>query len=162
MDKERRAGEAEARSRDVRLQRALEEVEKYKAMLADVRTQVMDVIMGSEPRHSCQVKEDIWIRMPHMIVHCVSYMTWTHSSESLLPSFPQEKEGARDVTRAEHNRILAENKRLERQRAELVVAFKKQLKLIDVLKRQRLHLEASRALQFTEQEFLQTLDMGSS
>ena len=58
--------------------------------------------------------------------------------------------------------MVADNRRLERQRAELIVAFKKQLKLIDVLKRQRLHLEASRALQFTEQEFLQTLEMGSS
>jgi hypothetical protein len=58
--------------------------------------------------------------------------------------------------------LCTQNRRLERQRAELVVAFKKQLKLIEVLKRQRLHLEASRALQFTEEEFMQTLEMGNS
>jgi hypothetical protein len=40
------------------------------------------------------------------------------------------------------------------------VAFRKQLRLLDLLKRQRLHLEASRALQFSEAEFLQLLEMG--
>ncbi len=71
----------------------------------------------------------------------------------------QERE-SKDVVRADVTRLTTENKRLERQRGELLVAFKKQLRLIDVLKRQRVHLEAARALQFSEAEFLQTLELG--
>lgn len=40
VERERRNAEAEAKARDVRLQRALEDVEKYKAMLSELRAQV--------------------------------------------------------------------------------------------------------------------------
>ena len=47
---------------------------------------------------------------------------------------------------------------LEKQRTDILFAFKKQSKLVDVLKRQKVHIEAARLLSFTEDEFLKTID----
>ena len=56
------------------------------------------------------------------------------------------------------NAISNENKILEKQKTELINAYKKQMKLIDVLRKQKLHLEASRMLNFTQEEFIKVLD----
>lgn len=81
--------------------------------------------------------------------------------------------------------LLAENKMLKKQKAELIVGFKKQLKLIDILKKQKvsasfitkrmlfidfnqsvfcvqMHFEAAKLLSFTEEEFMKALDWGKS
>ena len=50
--------------------------------------------------------------------------------------------------------------RLRKRQSELILAFKKQAKLIDVLKRQKLHVEAATLLSFTEEEFSKTLELG--
>lgn len=62
-------------------------------------------------------------------------------------------------TKHQLNLIDNDNRRLERQKAQLVAAFKKQMKLIDILRRQKMLIEASRALKMTEDEFLKTLDL---
>ena len=49
---------------------------------------------------------------------------------------------------------------LIKQRDNLILGFKKQMQLIQLLKRQIVHLEASRLLDFEEDEFLKVLDWG--
>jgi len=66
--------------------------------------------------------------------------------------------GAVSNSRKEKDDLLGKIKSLQKQRSELLTALKKQMKLIDVLKRQKLHLEASRLLSFREDEFLKILD----
>ncbi|XP_028299008.1 testis-expressed protein 9 [Gouania willdenowi] len=102
---------AAQRTAEVRLNRALEEVEKLKSQLSNMK----------------QMNKD--------------KMSEEHQSKESL---------------------LAENTTLRKQKAELIVGFKKQLKLIDVLKRQKMHFEAAKLLSFKEEEFLNALDWGKS
>mmetsp|Transcript_4091 Transcript_4091/g.5881 ORF Transcript_4091/g.5881 Transcript_4091/m.5881 type:complete len:319 (+) Transcript_4091:197-1153(+) len=62
-----------------------------------------------------------------------------------------------EASKKEMIKINAENRRLQTHNKELIAAFKKQMKLIDVLKRQKMHMEAAKMLSFTEEEFAKTI-----
>ena len=69
-----------------------------------------------------------------------------------------EKKDAKENGKKSVDELTLKTKFLEKQRNELLHGFKKQMELIDVLKRQKLHLEAAHVLKYTEEEFMQTLD----
>ena len=84
MDRDKRKTQQEGGSKDAKLNRAIEELEKYKLQLKEAK--VGEASKG-------------------------------------------------EALRRDMDRLLEENRRLEKQRNELMQAFKKQTKLIDVLKR---------------------------
>ena len=75
-----------------------------------------------------------------------------------LQAAEREKKDALENGKKSVDELTIKIKFLEKQRNELLHGFKKQMELIDVLKRQKLHLEAAHVLKYTEEEFMQTLD----
>ncbi|KAH6599562.1 hypothetical protein BASA50_002904 [Batrachochytrium salamandrivorans] len=105
--KQTRQIEAEAKTRDLKLNRALEELEKCRSLLAKKEDDAKDKI---------------------------------------------------DITKRTAESLFADNKKLQKQKTELLAAFKKQAQLITILKRQKMHLEAVKLLHFTEEEFVRALN----
>jgi len=68
-------------------------------------------------------------------------------------TFDKQAESKKDV-----NKLLSQNKLLEKQKNELHNGFKKAIKLIDILKKQKMHLESATLLGFSEQEFLKVME----
>ncbi len=117
---------------EVRLNRALEEVERTKTQLNKLKQ--------SSKVKSSQINQHEINQVTFFVQHSrnlVNYLLIMVVNFTFLFCFCIQP---KDLTSQEQQKIetlQAENRKLERQKAELIVGFKKQLKLIDILKRQK-------------------------
>jgi len=107
-----------------------------------------------EQKQAASNKNVTEVRLNRALEEAEKYKTALQKAKS-----ESKDSGEQDRKRIEQ--LLAENKRLEKQKNELMAGFKKQMKLIDVLKRQKMHIEAAKLLQFSEEEFVKALDWGN-
>ncbi|CAH3103780.1 unnamed protein product [Pocillopora meandrina] len=107
-----------------------------------------------EQKQSASNKNVTEVRLNRALEEAEKYKTALQKAKS------QSKDSG-EQDRKRIDQLLAENKRLEKQKNELMAGFKKQMKLIDVLKRQKMHIEAAKLLQFSEEEFVKALDWGN-
>ncbi|KAI3388176.1 hypothetical protein SNEBB_009899 [Seison nebaliae] len=73
-----------------------------------------------------------------------------------------DKHDTMNEDRNQISELKQQNLKLENKKNELLQIFKKQQKLIDILNRQKMLLETSKVIQFTEDEFLKTLEWNIS
>jgi len=76
-------------------------------------------------------------------------------------SLTQEIKDLKENDRKSIEHLIMDNKQLEKQKAEILLAMKKQMQLIDVLKKQKMHIEAAKLLQFSEEEFIKALNLNN-
>ena len=78
-----------------------------------------------------------------------------------MESLKTHERDSRETAKKDYDKLATENRKFERQKAELIVALRKQMKLIDVLKRQKAHMEAAKLLSFTEEEFEKIISLNT-
>lgn len=71
-----------------------------------------------------------------------------------------QQKNQHSASQSEYQGLVEQKAKLERQKAELLAGFRTQLKLIDVLRRQKVHVETARCIEAAEQVFLRGMDAG--
>jgi hypothetical protein len=143
------------------------QMEKFKKLNEEQQVKInqIEVQLQSLKKENEQFKKDSKkynqdqqqqeLRLNRALEECEKYKQQLQKTQSSSKDTNEQEKKKLD-------QFQMENKRLQKQKNELILAFKKQLKLIDILKKQKMHLEASRILQFTEEEFINALEWNSS
>ena len=77
-------------------------------------------------------------------------------------SYKREKDNKfekRDLREKKYDFIFEENRLVNLQRDELLSVFRKQMDVIDIMEKEKIHLESANLLKFTEEEFVKALNI---
>ena len=143
------------------------QMEKYKKMNEELqlRLSANEVQLGGLKKENDQFKKDAkktQVDQQQLELRLSRALEEIEKSKAQLQ---KTSVNSKDHTEQEKRRVeqlQSDNKRLQKQKTELIQAFKKQLKLIDILKKQKMHLEAAKILQFSEEEFINALEWNSN
>mmetsp|Transcript_6215 Transcript_6215/g.13527 ORF Transcript_6215/g.13527 Transcript_6215/m.13527 type:complete len:209 (-) Transcript_6215:989-1615(-) len=119
------------------------EKQELKNELASTQKDLADEISKSQRREA---------RLQKIQDQCNDYKD---QLDSLKQQQHEQEEGADDKSS-----MKKWIKNLEHQRSELLLVVKKQMKLIDILKQQRAHVEAAALLNITERDFMKEVNCG--
>ncbi|GMH72828.1 hypothetical protein TrRE_jg8254 [Triparma retinervis] len=133
-------------------ERAKKDVDAYKREISALKKEVMQE--RKEKQQGEKEHKAREIRLSRALEECEKF------KKTLLDA-TSETQGMGSDYRKDKEKLRSQVRALERQRGELLAAFKKQCKLIEVMKRQKVHTEAAKLLEFTEEEFVKVLDWGN-
>ena len=80
------------------------------------------------------------------------------SAQASCASLKDGPSSKSNTSLSDAQKLRDELKQSDKQKQNLALLIKKQAQLIDVLKRQKIHLEAAKVLQLTEEDFVKCLD----
>ena len=97
------------------------------------------------------------MQAPNLNIRLNTALNEIEKLKNLLAKASTQVKESKDTYKSKFDALFIENQKLLKQKGDLVLALKKQGQLIDVLKRQKMHLESVGLLGFTEQEFLKLI-----
>ncbi|CAF2498559.1 unnamed protein product [Rotaria sp. Silwood2] len=144
-----------------------DQLEKYKKLSSDTKSKLdtTEVELNSLRKEFEQTKRQTKKQQQDQTQTDTKLNRALEEAERYKQQLNKMQQTTKDINEQDKKKIeqlTNENRRLEKQRLELMNAFKRQLKLIDILKKQKLHLEASKMLQFAEEEFCKAIEWNTS
>jgi len=141
-------------------------VVKQKQVIDDLKSKLTtaETQASTLKRQNEQLQRDVKAQQNNVGATEVRLNRALEEIEKLKSDVTKAKSSTKESQQEEKKRLdslIAENRKLEKQKSDLIQGFRKQARLIDVLKRQKMHLEAAKMLQFTEEEFVKALEWGS-
>merc|ERR1719239_507084 len=143
-----------------------QQIDKHKKLAEDARGKVdsLESQLSTMKKELEQLKRN---QKQHQTTQSATEVRLNRALEDIekyREQLQRTKTASKDSSEADKQRLeqlLSQNKRLEKQKSELMAGFRKQMKLIDILKRQKMHIEAAKMMQFSEEEFVKALEWGS-